>query len=56
MSYKYHPDLHQFMKSGQAIAEVPAIAEKRAVWRDFCLSLSRPVAAEFQFIVDFLKK
>jgi len=43
MSYRYHPDLHQFMASEEAIPDVPTIAEKRAVWRDFCLSINRPV-------------
>jgi acetyl esterase len=41
----YHPDLHQFMKAEEAVPDVPTIAEKRAVWRDFCLSINRPVPA-----------
>ncbi|MCB8945225.1 MAG: alpha/beta hydrolase [Ardenticatenaceae bacterium] len=43
MSYRYHPDLHKFMSSEEAIPDVPTIAEKRAVWREFCLGINRPV-------------
>ena len=45
MSYRYHPDLHQFMVREETIPDVPTIVEKRAVWRDFCLSINRPVPA-----------
>jgi acetyl esterase len=43
MTYKYHPDLHQFMTSEETVPDVPTLAEKRAVWRDFCMSINRPV-------------
>ena len=45
MSYRYHPDLHQFMTSEAAVPEVLTVVEKRAAWRDFCLSINRPVPA-----------
>ena len=43
MSYRYHPDLHKYMTSAAAIPDVPTIAEKRTVWRQFCLDMNRPV-------------
>ena len=42
MSYKYHPDLHNFMTLEAAVPDMLTVAEKRAVWREFCLSINRP--------------